>query len=727
MRRTYFLFAGLCLYLAVDGNAQISSQQGYHWYFGKGYGLDFSLGEVQRDFNTSMNTFECACTMSDSIGNLLYYTNGGGRISDNFQGFIWNRLHQPMAGGDLGTSTGGGYSAAQGCITFPKPGAAHEYYIFTVDEKETLQDPDLPFPEGKGLRFFEIDMEANGGLGEVTVANQPLGQTAFEYIGATRHTNCEDYWLFVPTGNHVLEDDPAAADTLNIYAVTEIGIELHQQLPLPEGDLDRLDEIGPIKISPDGQFITMGTFLHRFDPSTGFIDSTLNLQTPIQMGYEDPLAFSGDSRFLVHFRWERQDTFHTIRAIQYDLLDPEFPSTFFSIGQVQHIGFLKVGIPQLAPDQRIYLPLQYDFFTSPPELAVIHQPMIPGPMAGFDGRFMTLEKPSNEQVIHLGNFTDHLFSYQPTIDIDLGDDLALSCTSTTLTALEAPPGFSQYLWSTGDRDSILLIGEPGTYWVHVGDACTFGADTIEVDLDEEGYLVDLGADLSLCEGEEVLILPALNFDPDGYLWQDGSTDPAFVSTEETEIHLTAQIGQCAFEDSVFIDRLALPRVDLGADTLLCDDQMLKLSAGVIDGLPIYTWQDGSAASFFNVESSGPYFVEVSNECGVASDSINVFVVNCSQQNCEVFVPNIFTPNEDGINDRFEIFSNCNFERFEIEIFSRWGDLVFASNQLDQQWDGMLKGQRCPSSVYAYRLTYRLVDFEGKIFENVMTGDVALVR
>jgi gliding motility-associated-like protein len=72
----------------------------------------------------------------------------------------------------------------------------------------------------------------------------------------------------------------------------------------------------------------------------------------------------------------------------------------------------------------------------------------------------------------------------------------------------------------------------------------------------------------------------------------------------------------------------------------------------------------------------------------------------------LYVPTAFTPDGDGLNECFEI-QGVGFESFEIKIFNRWGNMVFASNNIEECWDGTVNGQPAPQGVYTYAIFLKL--------------------
>lgn len=87
-----------------------------------------------------------------------------------------------------------------------------------------------------------------------------------------------------------------------------------------------------------------------------------------------------------------------------------------------------------------------------------------------------------------------------------------------------------------------------------------------------------------------------------------------------------------------------------------------------------------------------------NAPGIESLSNTVLI----QKSTDLFVPSAFTPNGDGVNDQFQVVGQ-GIDEIEILIYNRWGELIFTSSSVDQQWDGTYKGKESPSGVYVYRI------------------------
>ena len=718
-----YLFLILCFVsLGTATSLEAQKRQANHWYFGDHYGLHFSNGFAETDYSSSIYTYESCTTISNKEGKLLFYTNGGGRSNQAICGHIWNRNHEIMEGGDLGYEMGGGYSAAQGVVAFQKPGTADVYCMMTVDEFETISVSPTTFPEGKGCSYFEIDMAANNGLGAVTVQNQKLMQPAFEYMSATIHANCEDYWVIAPTGYWAIADDPNEADSFYVFQITENGPLNPQVFPMPEGKPNIADEYGFMKITPDGSRFRCGSHLYDFDNSTGTISYGMNLLDSIGLERTDHLGFSSNSRFLYQFRKTIQDTINKLIISQYDLEDSDFQESGELIGQTILSEHSIVGMPQLAPDGKLYFLLQEDFFNAPTRLAVIENPNVKGLGCQPNYNVLTISNFPDQRFLSFGNFPDNIFKYDPVITHDLGADITLNCEAVDSIDLFGPDAMDCYLWSNGAMTQNIRVVDAGVYWVEFWDDCTMGVDSMILTIRNELFEIDLGDDVTLCEQASLVLEGPLLADA-SYLWQDGSANMDLEITEAGSYWLQMQVADCIDRDTLLVTQDFLPVIDLGEDELICEGEEIRLNTNVDYSLS-YEWQDGTTQSFLMASAPGTYGVTVTNDCGTATDEMELTVVSCKA--CKLYIPNAFSPNDDGYNDSYQTFSNCQMSYYDIQIFDRWGSQVYGSQNQEESWDGNLKGIPCLPAVYAFILHYEWQDQNGIPIREVVTGDIALL-
>jgi gliding motility-associated-like protein len=185
----------------------------------------------------------------------------------------------------------------------------------------------------------------------------------------------------------------------------------------------------------------------------------------------------------------------------------------------------------------------------------------------------------------------------------------------------------------------------------------------------------------------------------------------------------SQGGYCAVTKTVEVLVFPRPNVIAGNDTSYNVNEAIFVSALSSD--PV-RWTSGEGISCRNCavtqvypSRSGCYVVEVTNEYGcTASDQVCLEI----REDFSIYVPNSFTPNGDGLNDVFLVFGE-NISNVNLEIFDRWGELLFVSYDQFRGWDGTFKGEKCKPDAYTYRLRYQGLD--RKTYER--TGHVQIVR
>ena len=210
--------------------------------------------------------------------------------------------------------------------------------------------------------------------------------------------------------------------------------------------------------------------------------------------------------------------------------------------------------------------------------------------------------------------------------------------------------------------------------------------------------------------------------PPLYEWNDGSRGSVKRIDEEGEYWVKVNKGDCSETDTIVVKKLYAPDIELGNDTTICKGQTTVI--GVLGNQHTYYWNTGSTSAFNEIGEDGLYWVEAMNKCGADIDSIEVSTENCD---CYFYIPNAFSPNNDQLNDFFEVKFQCKLMReYHFEIFNRWGDRVFETDRPGAYWDGKLNHRTLPQGVYIWRLTYgELIGSDIK--SNNKTGKVFLLK
>ncbi len=140
---------------------------------------------------------------------------------------------------------------------------------------------------------------------------------------------------------------------------------------------------------------------------------------------------------------------------------------------------------------------------------------------------------------------------------------------------------------------------------------------------------------------------------------------------------------CSSSNQTYVNVNDYPVIDLGPDTVVCIDSLPYLLA--IDTIyNNYLWQDGNTNHYYNVIDSGWYYVTVEMIGGCSTtDSIYIDIEHCNS--CGF--ANVFSPNGDGINDYFVIENLEYFPNSRLEVFDRWGKLIYESDNYENNWGG----------------------------------------
>jgi gliding motility-associated-like protein len=283
-------------------------------------------------------------------------------------------------------------------------------------------------------------------------------------------------------------------------------------------------------------------------------------------------------------------------------------------------------------------------------------------------------------------------------NVDLGPDRTICNGQSAM--LDAGAGFSVYAWNTGDTTRTITVSQAGIYGVSVENA--FGcadSDSLAV---FENQAVTNTVDTSICAGERYYASKA---------WQTASG---------TYYDTLQNVYGC---DSIVTTQLQVKApvvVYLGHDTLICSPDTIVLHARVPGA--VFTWQDGSHDSLFTVTGSGLYWVDAALDRCHGSDSIRIS--GCPGEVARLWMPNAFTPNGDGLNDVFRPVA-VNIAKFHMQIFDRWGRMVFETQDLSAGWSGIEGNSYFPSATYTYKVEYESALTPGETQR--LQGVVSLVR
>jgi len=374
---------------------------------------------------------------------------------------------------DMQGAEGGGWSAAQSSVVVPAPGEPDVFYLFTMEELEFDVDGIVPSePNGRGLRYFKIDMTLNGGLGDVVEADVPVYDYSYEGICAIRHANDTDYWILI-------NQDTSG---IGVYSVNQSGVQLAGVYPHPAF----YNGFGIIKSSPTPggngapccNKVMTNAGLYDFNLSTG----VLSFETDLGATSPTYFEFSPNGSYLYAAITDQLTAANQL--VQYNVFAPaQTGQTVESTAQVVEPNFNGYYM-QLASDGKIYYTeLDIDLGTGTLNTLIgsINCPNTSSPTI-TTGIF---SYPSNSQTtfpfFSLPNFPSWIFYNSYDAQIQFGPDTVYLCQGDTL-LLNAGEGIS---WEWGgdastNTSQFYIVTNPGIFSATVTSTCGLGSDQIVV-------------------------------------------------------------------------------------------------------------------------------------------------------------------------------------------------------------------------------------------------------
>lgn len=235
-----------------------------------------------------------------------------------------------------------------------------------------------------------------------------------------------------------------------------------------------------------------------------------------------------------------------------------------------------------------------------------------------------------------------------------------------------------------------------------------------------------------CVGESVTLKAAasVTYAPVTYSWTypDGShhsEDPSFPSVSMANagdyILLATDAMGCTDQQVIRLNVSELPQALFhGTDTLTVPRRYI-LDAG--SGMASYLWNTDATSESITIFEEGWYWVRmISNANCIGIDSVYILLSGEIPEVC-LYVPNAFTPDQDGLNDTFKVVAVCPIEDFHMMIFNRWGEELYETDDISQGWDGTKYGKDIPGDVYVYKITYRSISTYPSNEPQLVTGTV----
>lgn len=711
-----------CLFL-FSFSVRAQYQSSPIWAFGHNAGLDFT-GGTAAPITTGITTHSArSATQCDAQGNILFYANGYR---------IWDRQGNEMSN-SVNPLWPGPYTSGwnMNAMIVPDANDTNRYLVFNTFP--SLGNP----PWGQyfmgQLTYSVVDMTLNNGLGDVVAGqnNVLLDNNAGHYMTIVPGDACS-LWLIVQAGIVHMFDfkaykiTPAGLTTTPVVSHFSMLPSFHPSMPYGvdnrSGNMIYSYQHNKIFVS----YESADLFAFDFDPATGVVSHSQPLDFAYSPGFPNSASMPGiclspNEDFLyvsgytsgASYQLRQYPVQYSGSSVTLGASVPVFSSNNGSYTYIQQqTGFAWwQSAIQRGPDNKIYnaYTMGQDF------MGRIEDPDQPGLACNYDpdaislapGTFTTSGLP-NPMVQRLSTVAI------PGVRVD-----TTVCFLPSV-LLQAPdPGYSSYVWQNGQQGQTFSATSSGLYTVTSSNgACQARLDSFDLEIIR--FNLTLGSDIYTCE--PVVLDPVTDAQmPFQYTWSDGSQGGSLQVTTPGFYSVTLNKEGCKRSDTVAVLKDDL-QLNLPQEANFCKGGSVRLDASV-PGNASWLWQDGSTDPYFIAEQAGLYSVTVSKGICVVSDTVLVKEVFCGD--CVSGIPSVFSPNGDGRNDQFRpvLSPDCPVKNYRLNVYNRYGQLVFFSNRPELGWNGRFGGAPADVGVYMYYLEFTGAG-EKQYFRK---GDVALVR
>ncbi|MEJ6638040.1 MAG: gliding motility-associated C-terminal domain-containing protein [Crocinitomicaceae bacterium] len=244
--------------------------------------------------------------------------------------------------------------------------------------------------------------------------------------------------------------------------------------------------------------------------------------------------------------------------------------------------------------------------------------------------------------------------------------------------------------------------------------------------------LDPGPDISVCEGQSVTPMAQ---GANTYSWDLGLNNGiSFIpNLGTTEYTVTGtDINGCQSDASMIVNVNSQPSLDITSiDPLCAGDASGEINLEISDGTEPFTtlWSNDSNLNNQQNLFAGTFTVLVTDDEGCNEEGI-VILSNPIEPCYELpdvyfYVPNSFTPDADEHNQNwFIVLSGVNEQTFTLNLYNRWGELIWESHDISAKWDGTYRGNSVPNGTYTWQIEYTRLNDGKRIFE---TGHLNVLR
>ncbi len=208
-------------------------------------------------------------------------------------------------------------------------------------------------------------------------------------------------------------------------------------------------------------------------------------------------------------------------------------------------------------------------------------------------------------------------------------------------------------------------------------------------------------DTTLCDQSELKL--DVSTSNASYLWNTGETSPTLDVHGTGDYSVVISQEECTTYRNFKVDFDALPRLEIDSLIKLCDNSELDIRLNPASYNIL--WSDNSTDAIRTINQPGIYWIQFYDSLCSRTDTFELDFFDCE---IVLTMPNVFTPNGDGMNDAFAALQMKGIIRANLIVFNRWGRQIYETNDLSQGWDGTIAGESATEGVYNLIVQYETI-------------------
>lgn len=707
-------------------------------------------------------------TACDALGNLQFFVKilnvpNNGILGQLYPAWpkLFDRYGYSMPNGNINANW---ENFSEQPVIVAHPGNNLLYYVF--------------YTRNGGLQYSLVDMTLNNGLGDVVPGQKNILISGWGTVNGTKMAavaGCNAIWLIIRSrtanqylsyriGSNGLETQPVISDcgllSLADYNQTVINDGQNWQVSFSGG--------GRLTASKDGLRLaaacSKGIELYDFEPCSGKLSHPLLIDTLPFLGVcfsparsrlyavqAYPLPYMGQQGQVYQYDLSSDNAAIITGSKTLVLTNDAIACYNPSLNCYCDTLASRIGDLVLGPDDKIYMSNNKRYRNNSMPIApattvypyhalhVIHNPeaiglacnpqlnAIPLPTSST----YTVDNSNSGSLMFLAPFR---VVPKPAPDTIAGTTKQIEVCFLDSVLLHAAEGAECLLWEDGSSGKTHNAATDGTYFVSYYHGCTYTTDTYKVRFIPlpQVPLMQYG-----CEGETYLTVRNKEGDSTRYRYslenesgnvlqeQEGNGRYEFPVPGAGNFRLKINTGNC--DTTLWITMAIYPAVHLQtspADTTIPYGQQIRIHAS---GADLYTWWPSGPLDTATLASpmAMPLKPQVFTVMGWNSYGCrdSGYVRINIDYHMEEFLPNAFSPNGDGLNDRFHL-KGILYQKISVfHIFNRYGALVYDGTRDREGWDGNFKGKTCDAGIYHYLVSVEYPDGSRKTYK----GNLSLIR